>query len=63
MSSTKVEDLNAIIVAVGHQEIISLNLNNFKTYMNWDFKPVFADLKSLYNVNILDNLGYTVFRL
>tara|TARA_B100000902_G_C26797775_1_gene663027 strand:- start:203 stop:592 length:390 start_codon:yes stop_codon:yes gene_type:complete len=57
------EGLNVLIVAVGHQEIINLNLNNFKKCMNWDFKPVFADIKSLYNVNILDDLGYTVFRL
>jgi len=55
--------VDSLIVAVGHQEYRALGSGALKNYCHWSSKPVFADLKSLYNPKELSDVGFSVFRL
>jgi UDP-N-acetyl-D-galactosamine dehydrogenase len=55
--------VDALIVAVGHQEYRALQCNVLKNYCRWSFQAVCADLKSLYNPKDLADVGFSVFRL
>ena len=54
--------LDAIIVAVGHDEYRNINLNLFKDIVS-SKNPVFGDIKSIYKKQNLEKLGFEVFRL
>lgn len=54
--------VDSIIVAVGHDQYRSLDPATLKSFCKND-KPVLADVKSLYNKSDLENKGFTVFRL
>ena len=60
MSSLK--DLEAVVVAVGHDEFRKLSPSDFRTFCV-NSSAVVADLKSLYDRHALVNLGFNVFRL
>ena len=56
------KELSAIVVAVGHDEFRTMSIDEFR-----DMCPikeaVFADLKSIYSKEALNNVGFDVFRL
>ena len=58
----ELSDLSAVIVAVGHHQFRSMAIEEFL-----DMCPlkgaVFADLKSIFDNNLLRNAGFSVFRL
>ncbi len=58
----KLEELSAIIVAVGHDEFRVMGVQEFKK-MCPDEGALFADLKSLYDKKSLTASGFAVFRL
>jgi UDP-N-acetyl-D-galactosamine dehydrogenase len=55
--------VDSLIVAVGHQEYRTLEISTLKNYCRWSSQPVFADLKALYRLTDLADLGFSVFRL
>lgn len=54
--------VDALIVAVGHNEYRSLAAECLRTYCRGE-QPVLADVKSLYNRVQAEDAGFTVFRL
>ena len=54
--------VDALVVAVGHNEYRHLDIANLKRYCRAE-KPVLADIKALYSKDQAQNLGFTVFRL
>lgn len=54
--------VDALVVAVGHNEYRHLDIANLKRYCRAE-KPVLADIKALYQKDQAQNLGFTVFRL
>ena len=59
----ELSDLNAIVVAVGHDEFISLKPKDLIKLCKKNSLPIIGDLKSLYNKEICEQAGFTVFRL
>jgi UDP-N-acetyl-D-galactosamine dehydrogenase len=55
--------VDSLVVAVGHDEYRSLDPAQLKRYCKNNFKPVIADLKSIYDPEALIQNGFTVFRL
>lgn len=55
--------VDALVVAVGHQEYRVLSAEILKTYCNFEKQPVIGDLKSLFDRAALRACGFTVFRL
>ena len=55
-------DLAALVVTVGHDEFRDINLDEFSAMCSVD-RPVFGDLKSIYDSGALQSLGFEVFRL
>lgn len=53
--------VDALVVAVGHQEYRSLSLDQLKEFCRTS-NPVLADIKSLYNRDEAIKAGFTVFR-
>jgi UDP-N-acetyl-D-galactosamine dehydrogenase len=65
LSLTALEDLDlvdALIVAVGHNEYRSIELEKLKTFLKGD-KPLLVDVKGLFNREKAKKLGLTIFRL
>lgn len=63
---TKIEnmrELDALIVAVGHNEYRNLDIKELASHCRFKNKPVLADLKSLYSKAEAQNHGFSVFRL
>ena len=58
----RLEDVDSIIVAVGHNEYRSLGATDLKRMVRSE-KPVLADIKGLYERESLSKFGFTVFRL
>ena len=56
------EPVDALIVAVGHNEYRSLSPVELKALTRSE-KPIFADVKSLFDRHAMDDAGFTVFRL
>ncbi|USA46490.1 Vi polysaccharide biosynthesis UDP-N-acetylglucosamine C-6 dehydrogenase TviB [Acinetobacter sp. C26M] len=54
--------VDALVVAVGHNEFRSLAANELRSYVQSE-KPVLADVKSLFDRNQMSDAGFTVFRL
>jgi UDP-N-acetyl-D-galactosamine dehydrogenase len=54
--------VDALVVAVGHEEFRRLSLNQLLECCKKSSKPIIADLKSLYDRHALENVGFTVFR-
>ena len=56
------EQVDSLIVAVGHTEFRDLKLEELRTYCKGD-APVFADVKSLFDRHDLAEKGFSIFRL
>jgi UDP-N-acetyl-D-galactosamine dehydrogenase len=54
--------VDSLIVAVSHREYKSLSASDLRSYVRGD-KPVFADVKSIYDRKQLEASGFTVWRL
>lgn len=54
--------VDSLIVAVGHKDFRRLTPEILKSYCNQKKQPVIGDLKSLYNRHELCNNGFSVFR-
>ncbi len=59
----EIENLDSLIVAVGHNEFRELKPAQLLKYCNSNHKPVIGDLKGLYDRHALIDIGFTVFRL
>ncbi|WLF83700.1 nucleotide sugar dehydrogenase [Moraxella sp. ZY210820] len=59
---TELKDVDTLVVAVGHHEFRELTAQQLKDLVRSD-KPVIADVKSLFNREQLQAVGFTVFRL
>lgn len=57
------QNLDAIIIAVGHSEFRELGHQSLKNMCRPDAKTVIGDLKSIYDREELTNHGFDVFRL
>ena len=55
------EQVDALVVAVGHQAYRNMGLSGLKKMLGSD-KPVLGDLKALYDRHEAEKLGLTVFR-
>ena len=55
--------VDSLIVAVGHQEYRALEASTLKSYCRWANSPILADLKALYDRKELTDIGFSVFRL
>lgn len=56
-----VQQVDALVIAVGHREYRDLSLSEIKKLCRTD-NPVLADIKSLFNRNDALDLGFSVFR-
>jgi UDP-N-acetyl-D-galactosamine dehydrogenase len=56
------QQVDSLVVAVGHNEFRSLTVEQLRSYTRNE-KPVFADVKCLFDRNQLAEQGFTVFRL
>lgn len=62
---TPLEELgsvDAVIVAVGHNDYRSLTLDKLKNLIKGD-KPLLIDVKALYDRELAKKMGFTIFRL
>jgi UDP-N-acetyl-D-galactosamine dehydrogenase len=59
---SEAQQVDALVVAVGHSEYRMLSEAQLKMLTRGD-KPVLADVKSLYDRHALADIGFTVFRL
>lgn len=57
-----ISNVDAIVVAVGHDEFRVLSAEMLKSYVRGSF-PVFTDVKSIFNREEISAEGFTVFRL
>lgn len=55
--------VDSLIVAVGHNEFRDLDALTLKSFCRWNHKPVLADLKALFDRQELVDSGFNVFRL
>jgi len=55
-------DLQAIVVAVGHKQFRSLNGAVLRKTCDTQ-RPVLGDIKGIYDRLVMQKLGFTVFRL
>ncbi len=60
---SEIENLDSIVVAVGHSEFRELKPAQLLKFCNSNHKPVIGDLKGLYDRLALIDAGFTVFRL
>ena len=60
---SEIENLDSLVVAVGHCEFRDLQPGQLLKYCNNTHKPVIGDLKGLYDRHALIDAGFTVFRL
>ena len=56
------DDLDALVIAVGHQEFREMKATELRTFCKGD-KPVAIDIKSIFDRELLEKEGFTVFRL
>jgi len=56
------DTVDALIVAVGHNEYRSMTLKELKSLIKGD-KPLLVDVKALYDRELAKEMGFTVFRL
>ena len=61
--ASELVDLDALIIAVGHDQYRSLSVEDLLSFMKDQNKCVVGDLKSLYNKQQLSEAGARVFRL
>jgi UDP-N-acetyl-D-galactosamine dehydrogenase len=54
--------VDALIVAVGHNEYRALTLDKLKNFIKGD-KPLLVDVKALYDRELAKEMGFTIFRL
>lgn len=57
-----ISGVDSIVVAVGHDEFRALSPKMLKSYVRGD-KPVFTDVKSIYNRDDVSAEGFSIFRL
>jgi UDP-N-acetyl-D-galactosamine dehydrogenase len=54
--------VDALIVAVGHNEYRSITLDKLKNLIKGE-KPLLVDVKALYDRKLAKEMGFTIFRL
>jgi len=54
--------VDALVVAVGHNEYRSIELEKLKTFLKGD-KPLLVDVKGLFDRELAEQMGLTIFRL
>lgn len=54
--------VDSLVVAVGHNEFRALSTDELRGYVRGS-SPVFSDVKSLFDSQVLSDQGFTVFRL
>jgi UDP-N-acetyl-D-galactosamine dehydrogenase len=54
--------VDSLVVAVGHNEFRNLSAQELRSYVVGE-KPVFSDVKSLFDREEIAEQGFTVFRL
>lgn len=57
----QIKDVDVVTVAVAHQEYAELGIRQLRAMCNADI-PMIADLKSLFDRQVLKETGFTVFR-
>jgi UDP-N-acetyl-D-galactosamine dehydrogenase len=62
-SMSEIENLDSLVVAVGHSEFRDLRPAQLLRYCSNAHQPVIGDLKGLYDRHALVDAGFTVFRL
>jgi UDP-N-acetyl-D-galactosamine dehydrogenase len=65
LSLTALEDLgpvDALVVAVGHNEFRSIELERLKTFLRGE-RPLLVDVKGLFDRELAKKMGLTIFRL
>lgn len=65
ISLEDVKDLDGIIMAVAHEEFVSLNLDELNSFYKEveDERKVLIDVKGIYNIDDLNSTDYTWWRL
>lgn len=61
-SLDSINEVDSIVVAVGHDEFRALTPKKIKSFVRGE-RPVFTDVKSIFNRNDFSAEGFTVFRL
>lgn len=61
-SISETSQVDALVVAVGHNEYRNLDISSLKQYCRTE-NPVLADIKALYSKERAQDFGFTVFRL
>lgn len=61
-SISEAAPVDALVVAVGHNEYRNLDVSSLKQYCRTE-NPVLADIKALYSKDEAQGVGFTVFRL
>ena len=59
----EMDNLVAMILAVGHDEYMALSLTDLKAYFAPNSKPLLLDIKSLWDKLPLEEAGFKVWRL
>lgn len=59
----EIYNADAIIFAVAHEDFFKYSLNNIKSMYNPDKKPIIIDVKSIFDKNQAESLGYNYWRL
>jgi len=65
LTLTSLENLgsvDALVVAVGHNEYRSIELEKLKTFLKGN-KPLLVDVKGLFDRKLVEQMGLTMFRL
>jgi UDP-N-acetyl-D-galactosamine dehydrogenase len=65
LTLTSLENLgsvDALVVAVGHNEYRSIELEKLKTFLKGN-KPLLVDVKGLFDRKLVEQMGLTIFRL
>jgi UDP-N-acetyl-D-galactosamine dehydrogenase len=55
--------VDALVVAVGHQEFRDLSIEDLKSYCRWTHTPVLGDLKCVFDKQAATDAGFNLFRL
>ena len=64
ITSDKLEDMDAIVVAVCHEKFVSLDANELKGYYSSrNDKKILMDIKGIYNKHIFDDAEWDYWRL
>ena len=58
-----INNMDAVILAVAHEEFSSLSIDEMKKFYSGEHKPVLLDIKGLLNRKEYEAAGYVYWRL